>query len=88
MKILFCSHLKIDKVIATKFYTWQDNYAVVACAKMRSDLMASIRNTAIHISIYSEMWQKMPWQNDPLTHFCHVNTADKCVQGPLLLPQI
>ena len=38
---LFHSHLDSNTVIATKFCTWHDSCAVVACAKICCDLMAS-----------------------------------------------
>ena len=37
----FHSHLDSNTVIATKFCTWHDSCAVVACAKICCDLMAS-----------------------------------------------
>ena len=40
-KYSFHSHLDSYAVIATKFCTWHDSYAVVACAKNCCDLMAS-----------------------------------------------
>ena len=44
----FCFTLTsiFNTVIATKFCTWHDNCAVVACAKCCCDLMASNRTTA------------------------------------------
>ena len=41
MDISFHSHLDSNTVIATKFCTWHDSCAVVACAKICCDLMAS-----------------------------------------------
>ena len=41
MEISFHSHLDSNTVIATKFCTWHDSCAVVACAKLCCDLMAS-----------------------------------------------
>ena len=41
MEISFHSHLDPITVIATKFCTWHDSCAVVACAKICCDLMAS-----------------------------------------------
>ena len=41
MEVSFYSHLDSNTVIATKFCTWHDSYAVVACAKICRDLMAS-----------------------------------------------
>ena len=41
MEISFHSHLDCNTVIATKFCTWHDSCAVVACAKICCDLMAS-----------------------------------------------
>ena len=41
MEIPFHSHLDSSTVIATKFCTWHDSCAVVACAKFCCDLMAS-----------------------------------------------
>ena len=41
MEISFHSHLDSNSMIATKFCTWHDSYAVVACAKICCDLMAS-----------------------------------------------
>ena len=41
MEISFYSHLDSITVIATKFCTWHDSCAVVACAKICCDLMAS-----------------------------------------------
>ena len=46
MEITFRSHLDSNKVIATKFCTWHDSCAVVACAKVCCDLMASNGITA------------------------------------------
>ena len=43
MEILFHSHLAFNKAIATKFCTWHDSCAVVACAKVCCDLMANNR---------------------------------------------
>ena len=40
MQIPFHSHLDSNNVIATKFCTWHDSCAVVACAKICCDLMA------------------------------------------------
>ena len=34
MEISLHSHLESNRVIATKFCTWHDSYAVVACAKI------------------------------------------------------
>ena len=42
----FHSHLDSNTVIATKFCTWHDSCAVVACAKICCDLMASKGITA------------------------------------------
>ena len=41
MEIWFLYHLDSNTVIATKFCTWHDSCAVVACAKICCDLMAS-----------------------------------------------
>ena len=41
MEISFHSHLDSNTVIATKFCTWHGSCAVVACAKICCDLMAS-----------------------------------------------
>ena len=41
MEISFHSQLDSNTVIATKFCTWHDSCAVVACAKICCDLMAS-----------------------------------------------
>ena len=41
MEISFHSHLDSNTVIATKFCTWHDSCAVVACAKNCCDPMAS-----------------------------------------------
>ena len=41
MESLFFSHLDSNKVIATKFCTWHNSCAVVACAKICCDLMNS-----------------------------------------------
>ena len=43
MEISLHSHLNSNTVIATKFCTWHDSCAVVACAKICCDLMASDR---------------------------------------------
>ena len=43
MEISFHSHLDSNTVIATKFCTWHDSCAVVACAKVCCNLMASNR---------------------------------------------
>ena len=43
MEISFHSHLHSNIPIATKFFTWHDSCAVVACAKICCDLMASNR---------------------------------------------
>ena len=39
MEISFCSHPSTNKVIATKFGTWHDSWAVVACAKFCCDMI-------------------------------------------------
>ena len=39
MEISFCSHQSCIEVITTKFCTWQDSCAVVACAKFCSDMI-------------------------------------------------
>ena len=39
MEISFCSHPSTNKVIATKFGTWYDSWAVVACAKFCCDMI-------------------------------------------------
>ena len=41
MEISFHSHLDSNTVIATKYCTWHDSCAVVACAKLCCDLIAS-----------------------------------------------
>ena len=41
IEISFRSHLDSNTVIATKFCTWHDSCAVVACAKICCDLIAS-----------------------------------------------
>ena len=41
IELSFWSHLNSNKVIPTKFCTWHDSCAVVACAKICCDLMAS-----------------------------------------------
>ena len=46
MEITFRSHLDSNSVIVTKFCTWHDSCAVVACAKICCDLMASDGITA------------------------------------------
>ena len=46
MEITFHSHLDSYPMIATKFCTWHDSCAVVACAKFCCDLMASKGITA------------------------------------------
>ena len=46
MEISFHSHLDPNTVIATKFCTWHDSCAVVACAKICCDLIASSGITA------------------------------------------
>ena len=46
MEISFYSHLESNTVIATKFCTWHDSCAVMACAKICRDLMASNGITA------------------------------------------
>ena len=46
MEIPFHSHFESNRVIATKFCTWHDSCAVVACAKICRDLMASSGITA------------------------------------------
>ena len=45
MEISFHSHIDANTVIATKFCTWHDSCAVVACAKICCDPMASNRIT-------------------------------------------
>ena len=47
MEILFYSHPSCSEVIAMKFCTWQDSYAVVACAKSYS-----------HMTTYNGVTQK------------------------------
>ena len=39
MEISFCSHPSTNKVIATKFGTWHDSWAFVACAKFCCDMI-------------------------------------------------
>ena len=39
MKIWFCSQPNYNQMIAIKFYTWHDSYAVVACAEICCNLM-------------------------------------------------
>ena len=46
MEILFHSHLDSNTVIATKFCTWHDSCAVMACAKICCDLMSGNGITA------------------------------------------
>ena len=46
MEISFHTHLDSNIVIATEFCTWHDSCAVVACAKMCCNLMASNGITA------------------------------------------
>ena len=46
MEISFNSHLHSNTVIATKCCTWHDSCAVVTCAKICCNLMASNRITA------------------------------------------
>ena len=46
MEISFHSHVNSNTMITTKFCTWHDSCAVVACAKNCCDLMASNRITA------------------------------------------
>ena len=46
MEISFHFHLQSNRVIAIKFCTWHDSCAVVACAKIYRDLMASNGITA------------------------------------------
>ena len=41
MEISFCSHPNTNEVIATRFGTWHDSWAVVACAKFCCDLIIS-----------------------------------------------
>ena len=45
-EISFCSHLRSNKLIATKFCTWYNSCAVVACAKFCCALKASNSITA------------------------------------------
>ena len=54
MEISFHSHLDSNTVIATKFCTWHDSCAVVACAKICCDLMASNGITARRI--FHRIW--------------------------------
>ena len=42
MEISFCSHPSCSNVIAMKFCTWHNSYAVVACAKFHSDFIYMI----------------------------------------------
>ena len=44
-----CSHLYLNTVIATKFYTWHNSCAVIACAKICCNLMASNWSTVRQI---------------------------------------
>ena len=46
MEISFHSHLDPNTVIATKFFTWHDSCAVVVCANICCDLIASSGITA------------------------------------------
>ena len=41
MEISFCSYPTTNKVIATKFGTWHDGWAVMACAKFCCDMITS-----------------------------------------------
>ena len=54
MEISFHSHLDSNIVIATKFCTWHDSCAVVACAKICCDLMAS--NRVMARRIFHRIW--------------------------------
>ena len=54
MEISFHAHLDSNAMIATKFCTWHDSCAVVACAKLCCDLMASNRDMARQI--FHRIW--------------------------------
>ena len=41
MDISFCSHPSTNKMIAPKFGTWHDSWAVVACAKFCCNMITS-----------------------------------------------
>ena len=84
MENLYYSHLEFDKVIATKFCTFHDSFALVACVKFDSDLMAMDRIIAkrvshrISIAMKKRSWngpQKRvfyrTWQN--LSDMCDLN---------------
>ena len=61
----FHSHLDSDTVFPTKFCTWHDSCAVVACAKLCCDPIASIWITAIRslhrIWIAGKKWLVPTW---------------------------
>ena len=75
MEISFHTHLNSNTVITTKFCTWHDSCAVVACAKICCDLMASNRITArrslhrICIAGKKSLVKRAPGQILP--HACH-----------------
>ena len=54
MEISLHSHLESNIVIATKFCTWYDSCAVVACAKICRDLVAS--NGIAAIRSFHRIW--------------------------------
>ena len=77
MEISFHSHLDSNAVIATKFCTWHDSCAVVACTKICCDLMASNGFTARRI--FHRIWiagktplvkraPEMPYHGDEINY--------------------
>ena len=71
MEISFHSHLDSNTVIATKFWTWHDSCAVVACAKICCDLKTSKGITARQS--FHRIWiagKKIVSETGPIMIFC------------------
>ena len=61
MEYLICHNLISTTVIATKFCTWRDSCAVVACAKFCNILM--VKNWIRAKQIYHRIWITSKWKN-------------------------
>ena len=68
--ISFCCHLSCSEVIAIDICTWQDNYAVVACAKICCNMVPY--NALIPKPIVNRIWIMIEnllvkWAPDPIS---------------------
>ena len=76
MEISFHSHLDSNTVIATKLCTWHDSCAVVACAKICCDLMASngiMARQSLHRIWIAGKKPLVKWAPDLCRHMGSVN---------------